>query len=912
MKRVVTLFFTVFLVLGIFSLNSVSANSADNFLTNGGFETDLFTDNSWSIENVDWDQVTLNSTGEDATEGNYAFNYWVNDTASEEQNFTIQQTITSLSPGTYQLSVSSMGGEGLEAGNVELFAGDQKADAVATTGWNNWETIHFTFEITETKKEIAIGANITGAPNAWGNLDKFQLTAMEEDNDELPNPVEADIFVKQVEGLDDDFIKGVDVSSILSLEESGVKYYNEAGEEQDIFTTLADAGVNYVRVRVWNDPYDSNGNGYGGGNNDIEKAIEIGKRATANGMKLLVDFHYSDFWADPAKQQAPKAWQGLSLEEKKTALYNYTKDSLQQLIEEGVDVGMVQVGNETNGGMAGEFDWENITALFNEGSKAIREVDPNILVALHFTNPETAGRYESIAQTLATNNVDYDVFASSYYPFWHGTLDNLTSVLKHVANTYDKKVMVAETSYTYTSADGDGHGNTAPKETGQTINYPVTVQGQATAVRDVIEAVANVGEAGIGVFYWEPAWLPVGNPDNIDTDVNQQLWEQFGSGWATSYAAEYDPEDAGEWYGGSAVDNQALFDFYGNPLPSLNVFKYVNTGAITELKIDQINDISLSYSIDETITLPEKVVAVYNDGSEQEVTVQWEEKALEEAVASGEGSYIIEGLVEGGHTVKAHLTIQPKNYVQNPGFEESDTSMWTLTFAEGSDPHASIKENPANSRTGDYSLDFWSDTGVDFTVEQTITGLDPGYYQLSLFLQGGDANESNMFIYALSGEKEFMTETEVDGWVNWVNPTVTDILVTDGTITIGANIEANAGAWGTLDDFSLTKVGDYHEEPVDVTELETLIKKAKQIKSKLYTLDSYHDLKKAINKAKKDLKTIDSKASLNEAIEALQQAIDGLMLRDERPNDGGPPIDEDWLKKLLDFINGKLLVSYNN
>lgn len=228
--------------------------------------------------------------------------------------------------------------------------------------------------------------------------------------------IEADIFVEKVQGLDEDFIKGVDVSSILALEESNVKFYNEAGAEQDIFTTLADSGVNYVRVRVWNDPYDANGNGYGGGNNDVAQAIEIGKRATANGMKLLVDFHYSDFWADPGKQQTPKDWEGYNLEEKKTALYQYTKDSLQKIIDAGIDIGMVQIGNESNNAMAGETGWPAMSELFNEGSKAVREIDEKILVALHFTNPETAGRYNTIAQELDTNQVDYDIFASSYYP----------------------------------------------------------------------------------------------------------------------------------------------------------------------------------------------------------------------------------------------------------------------------------------------------------------------------------------------------------------------------------------------------------------------------------------------------------------------------------------------------------------
>ena len=123
------------------------------------------------------------------------------------------------------------------------------------------------------------------------------------------------LYVKKVEGLSNDFILGMDASSVIAEEESGVKYYNFDGEEQDVFKTLAESGVNHIRVRIWNDPYDGDGNGYGGGNSDIEKAVEIGKRATKHGMKLIVDFHYSDFWADPGKQMVPKAWKGMSIEE---------------------------------------------------------------------------------------------------------------------------------------------------------------------------------------------------------------------------------------------------------------------------------------------------------------------------------------------------------------------------------------------------------------------------------------------------------------------------------------------------------------------------------------------------------------------------------------------------------------------
>ena len=133
----------------------------------------------------------------------------------------------------------------------------------------------------------------------------------------------ADLTYTDLNGQKQSFIEGVDVSSYVSLKNSGVKYYDFDGNELDdigYFKFLASCGINYVRVRVWNDPYDSEGNGYGGGDNDLETAKKIGQYATAAGMKLLVDFHYSDFWADPGKQQVPKAWADFTLDEKVAAV----------------------------------------------------------------------------------------------------------------------------------------------------------------------------------------------------------------------------------------------------------------------------------------------------------------------------------------------------------------------------------------------------------------------------------------------------------------------------------------------------------------------------------------------------------------------------------------------------------------
>lgn len=428
-----------------------------------------------------------------------------------------------------------------------------------------------------------------GGPGTENNTGNNQWEAV---------PVEAGIEVKKIDGLGEDFICGADISSIKSEYESGVKYYDFEGRklvyspeegEKGFFSFLKECGINWVRIRVWNDPYNEEGRSYGGGNNNLETAMDIGKLATNAGLRVFIDFHYSDFWADPGKYQPPKEWKGMDIDEKSQALEVYTVESLTKLIDYGVDVGMVQIGNETVNGLSGETDWENICKLMNEGSRAVRYVadtmEKEILVVLHFTDISEI-KYKDIAGKLKEGQVDYDVFATSYYPFWHGTTENLTNIMKEIAEEYGKKVMVAETSYVYTLKDGDGHKQSVGKGDSLPLLYNVSVQGQADAVADVIQATVNMGEAGIGVFYWEPAWIPVKPCNKKDKNYkkilkeNKKTWEEKGSGWAASAAASYDPYDAGKWYGGSSWDNQALFNFTGHPLESARIFQYVFTGTV--------------------------------------------------------------------------------------------------------------------------------------------------------------------------------------------------------------------------------------------------------------------------------------------------------------------------------------------
>ncbi|MBR5088673.1 MAG: glycosyl hydrolase 53 family protein [Ruminiclostridium sp.] len=614
------------------------------------------------------------------------------------------------------------------------------------------------------------------------------------------------LYVKKVEGLSDDFALGCDISSVIALEESGVKFYGWDGEEHDLFDTLKQSGVNYIRVRIWNDPFDADGNGYGGGNCDINTACIIGKRAADAGMKMFADFHYSDFWADPSKQMCPKAWVGMEIDEKKQALYEYTKDCLNKLKDAGADVGMVQLGNETNGKMSGEKIWMNIYYLMAEGSRAVREIFPDAKVAVHFTNPESVDRMLNYASKLAYYELDYDVFASSYYPYWHGTLDNLTSVLSQISEKYGKEVMVAETSYAYTLADGDGSGNSIGDVVNYEKPYPFTVQGQSRELRDVIEAVTKIGKSGIGVFWWEAAWLPV---PGETWEERSALWEKNGSGWASSYASEYDPDDAGKYYGGCSWENQAMFDFSGKPLESLKTWALVKTGNEIEAVPDAIKDSEISVKLGEPIVLPDKAYAIYSDGSEKAIDVTWEPADLE-AMTDGEPqTYTVKGTAGGMDTV-CRVAMVDANYCVNYSFEDEDRLMWKIENFNDTTTQIDFQKKALDAVTGEYALHFWGETKTEFRAYQEITGMPAGTYSLTASIQGGiDSGEEgqNIYIFAYTGDDETAEQrahAELSGYAVWQHPKITDIVVKEGDVlTIGAYFEAGKGSWGTIDDFLL-------------------------------------------------------------------------------------------------------------
>ena len=521
-----------------------------------------------------------------------------------------------------------------------------------------------------------------------------------------------------------------------------------------------------------------------------------------------MDFHYSDFWADPGKQMAPRSWKDMEIEEKTEAVYRYTKDCLTQLNEAGVDVCMVQTGNETNGALCGEKTWMNIAFLMDAGARATREVFPDALIALHFANPENADSYRTYAKKMdyyeKNGLIHYDVFATSYYPYWHGTLGNLSRILTEIAETYGKKVMVMETSYAWTEEDTDFSGNTIGSGSGIVRDYPFTVQGQANSIRNITDTVVNRTPSGIGVVYWEGAWITVGTESR---EKNQVLWEEFGSGWASSHAAVYDPKDAGKYYGGSAVDNQAFFDAQGRPLESLKVFRLMREGNEIEPVPDALEEAEVLCDLNVPLELPETVDAILTDNSRQPVPVAWNLTEEQDRImhSSGPKQYEITGLADG-REARCRVSMVEFNYLQDYSFEEGG-SAWVFTDLSKAD-ELYVEEKKTDSLTGSKHAHFWSAAkdSVEFTLEQPVPDLPEGRYRFSVSVMGGDCGETDIYAYVkINGETVARSEQiPLTGYNNWNAGVVPEIDHPAGSeVTVGIYVKCSGegnGAWGKIDD----------------------------------------------------------------------------------------------------------------
>jgi arabinogalactan endo-1,4-beta-galactosidase len=330
---------------------------------------------------------------------------------------------------------------------------------------------------------------------------------------------------------------GADVSSLQRALELGQKYYNARGVWQDPLDILKGVGVNYIRLRIWNNP----ASGY----NNTARVLAFAKIVKAKGLKLMIDFHYSDTWADPGKQYKPAAWASHNLAQLQTDVYSYTYDVCNSLKAQGTTPDSVQIGNEINTGMLWDDgkvvdnDFTNLSLLLKAGYDATKACNNGTQVIVHTANADSDAHARWFYDGLKAKGVNWDITALSYYCYWHGSLSNMTSVVKDMIARYGKPVIIAETAYPYTTANADNTANVI-SSAAPCSGYPATRAGQASNFKAVQDA-ARAGGA-LGVFYWEPTW--VATP---------------GNGWNPANLSD----SGNEW------DNQAIFNRAGRINPAI-------------------------------------------------------------------------------------------------------------------------------------------------------------------------------------------------------------------------------------------------------------------------------------------------------------------------------------------------------
>ena len=608
------------------------------------------------------------------------------------------------------------------------------------------------------------------------------------------------VSVAPVPDLSKDFIMGADVSMLGQLESSGAVFSDEKGKAGDCLAILKSGGVNWIRLRIWNDPVNREdvvdsgrvlsraGDPVGGGNNDIAAYIRIAQRAKKLGLKVLADFHYSDFWADPSKQTMPFAWKGMGLGALKKAVYNFTSSSLKSMSAAGAAPDMVQIGNEVDGG----FLWpvgklwksgneaiggqEGFVALLKEAIRAVRDNDRQIKILIHASNGGDNALFRKLFDPLVKAGVDFDVIGISFYPYWHGKIADLVANMADLETRYGKQLIVAETAYAWTLDNGDSLGNSFGPGSDRLGGYKATIQGQATAIRDIIAAVAGTPKSlGIGIFYWEPDWIPVA-----------------GAGWRTG--------DGEVW------ENQALFDFHGKALPSLKVFKLVASHQeAPDVSLVSVEDVKVKLAAGTRLDLPKSTLAVFSDDSIGSVQVSWDQP--DPQTLKTVGTVRVKGNLLGyGNPVNATVeVVRDVNLIKDASFESGTLpSEWQLS-GPGVKAAAPVEKNPGNAHSGDYSFKYWLDKPFQFTLSRRFEGLKDGNYSLRVWAMGG-GGEKNYLLFARGyGGPELTARIVNTGWQKWKLYEIKGIPVRGTVCEIGLSMDGDSGNWGNADDFEFVR-----------------------------------------------------------------------------------------------------------
>lgn len=329
-----------------------------------------------------------------------------------------------------------------------------------------------------------------------------------------------------------EFLRGADLSYVNEMEDCGAEYFDEEGAKRDPYQIFKNAGTDLIRVRLWHNP---DWTGY----SDFEDVKKTISRAKALDMKVLLDFHYSDDWADPGKQKIPAAWLPVANNNAilGDSLYHYTFDVLKKLNDSGLLPEYVQVGNETNAeilqspnGAYNSIDWARNAFLLNQGLKAVRaaaaEFNKSIQTMLHIAQPENALWWFEAAQQNGVT--DYDWIGISYYPLWSDvSLEGLPAAVRTLIGKYGKKLMVVETAYPFTLDNNDSANNILGQDAA-VAGFPISEQGQYDYLKALEKKIVEGG--GQGLIYWEPAW--------VSTPCSTQ-WAQ-GSHWDNATLFDHD------------------------------------------------------------------------------------------------------------------------------------------------------------------------------------------------------------------------------------------------------------------------------------------------------------------------------------------------------------------------------------
>jgi len=338
--------------------------------------------------------------------------------------------------------------------------------------------------------------------------------------------------------------RGADLSFEPQEEAAGARF-TDNGVPGSALSILNHHGINYVRLRLWVNPP--------AGYSDLASDLAMARRIYAAGDRLYLDIHYSDFWADPTHQDIPAAWQGQDLQQLTTTVQNYTHSVISAFAAQGTPVDMVSIGNEIRNGIlwpVGEVDWstdtgwEDLTTLLKAGVAGARAANPpghKLLVMLHFDEGGNNADSRRFFDHMVSAGVPFDVIGLSYYPFFHGPLNAMRQNVDDLATRYGKQIVIAESQYPWTLANDDSTGNFVWQTSQLSVGYPATPGGQESFYNDLLSILYQVpNHAALGLFYWEPEWIP-------------------GVGWEPG--------------AGSPNDNLTLFSFTGQALPSVGLFE---------------------------------------------------------------------------------------------------------------------------------------------------------------------------------------------------------------------------------------------------------------------------------------------------------------------------------------------------